>query len=113
MARGGLGGLMEYMKERVFYHLNHFNLAFLGICINLKGCPMKNGGWAPPENLWVDESEGWAPFYVDADSEKCQIQMTKNLVHSFNYILYQPTPSHNFSGTDGIYCGQYRKKVNA
>ena len=48
---------------------------------------MKSEGWAPPENVLVDESEGWA------DSKKCQIclvQMTKNLTHSFYYMLYQP-----------------------
>jgi hypothetical protein len=54
------------------------------------------------------KSEGWAPLWVDADSKKCQIcvvQMTKNLVHSFYYILYQPKgvpiPRDNFSGSGG------------
>ena len=70
---------------------------------------MKSERWAPPKNLWVDESERWAPFWVDADSKKCQIcviQMTKNPRTLFlSYTLSTqavPTPRHNFSGTGGI-----------
>ena len=59
-----------------------------------------------PQTKWVDESERWAPLWVDADSKKCQIcvvQMAKNLVHSFYHILYQPISSDNFSGSGGMY----------
>ena len=65
------------------------------------------------------KSEGWAPLWVDADSKKCQIcvvQMTKNLVHSFYYILYQPKgvpiPRDNFSGSGGSLL-QMAKKMRA
>jgi hypothetical protein len=77
VARGGHPlGLIEYMIEivyQVFCHLNYTNFAFLGICINSKGCPpltfinpkvlrgcppltfQKSKGWAPQKNHWVDE----------------------------------------------------------
>ena len=61
-----------------------------------------------PKTMWVDESERWAPLWVDADSKKCQIcvvQMVKNLAHSFYHILYQPKgvpiSGGNFSGSGG------------
>ena len=34
-----------------------------------------------PQTMWVDESERWAPLWVDADSKKsqiCVVQMAKN-----------------------------------
>jgi hypothetical protein len=31
---------------------------------------MKSKRWAPPKNLWVDESKRWAPIWVDEDSKK-------------------------------------------
>ena len=70
---------------------------------------MKSQRWVPPKKLGLMKSQRWVPLWVDADSKKCQIcvvQMAKNLVHSFYYILYQPkgvpSPSCNFSGTGGI-----------
>ena len=40
-------------------------------------------------NTWVDESERWAPLWVDADSKKCQIcivQMAKK--HGTLFLSY-------------------------
>ena len=69
---------------------------------------MKSQRWAPPRNLWVDESKRWAPLWVDADSKKCQIcvvQMTKKPGTLFlSYTLSTqgvPTSRYNFSGTGG------------
>ena len=69
---------------------------------------MKSKGWAPLKTCRLMKSEGWAPLWVDADSKKYQIQMvqmTKNLAHSFCYILYQPKgvpiPRDNYSRTGG------------
>ena len=50
------------------------------------------GMGTPLKSCRLMKSEGWAPYWVDTGSKKCQIQMvqmTKNLVHSFYYILYQ------------------------
>ena len=33
---------------------------------------MKSERWAPPKNLWVDESERWVPFWVEADSKNAK-----------------------------------------
>ena len=68
---------------------------------------MKSQRWAPPKNLWVDESKRWAPLWVDADSKKCQIcvvQMAKNLVHSFYLILYQPKGHSALSRFGHYFC---------
>ena len=70
---------------------------------------MKSQRWAPPKNLWVDESKRWAPLWVDADSKKCQICVVQMAIkpgtHFLLYTLYQPkgVPSsrNNFSGTGG------------
>ena len=95
----------------------HQTYMILGGCPPLtfhQQTPWKPLGWwkvrdgHPLKTCRLMKSEGWAPLWVDADSKKCQIcvvQMTKNLVHSFYYILYQPKgvpiPRDNFSGSGG------------
>ena len=61
-----------------------------------------------PQTMWVDESERWAPLWVDADSKKsqiCVVQMAKNPGTLFlSYTLSTqgvPISRCNFSGTGG------------
>ena len=66
------------------------------------------------------KGEKRALLWKDVDSKKCQIcvvQMAKNLIHSFYYILYQPKgvpSSHcNFSGSGGTKMAAISILVNA
>ncbi len=79
---------------------------------------MKSKRWAPPKKLGLMKVRGGHPFglmQIPKNAEFVVVEMAKNLVHSFYYILYQPkgvtTPRDNFSGSGGNIHSQFCEQI--